>query len=442
MAKKKNKKINKDIVIIALVIIIPILLIFITNFISEFFSDRDARFYNLSISINDTSNCFKILDKILRNKCFTEKAKANLDSSICEHIQEFKSKRRDYIGLILENAITGRWRTSMTNYKGECVEEVKRMTKEKAVNELNYNICRDDEDCVYQIALILNESNRCKKFTNIERKDACYINIAKSMKDMELCKDITDPNTKGQCYYFFSTFIHEEKLCELVPDDKVPECYYHLALNKTEISYCNKTRSSHGECYFTLAKTINQLTYCFYAAELQGQCWNYFAWEQKNNEFCKLSPEADYCYFQLALKTNDSKYCVLSGPHRTLCFYQYAVNAQDPSSCQYIVTSNPGELSQLPDNGVCRLFDDRLSCCIYQASTTDASYCSMISKEQYQYKCYSQVAQFTMNLSMCNKAGDYRGNCYYEMAKKMNNESICKEAGPWKPDCDYYFNNR
>ena len=427
----------KQIIIIALIIIVPFITIKTIYFIESSSDKRDAKLINLSTLTGDSNLCFKIKNKELKNQCFFEIAKRDRNILLCENLVDIKQQGRYPIFDVMPIVGYNRRESTTHNNRDNCVQEIRKILIEDAVKSSNYSICKDDEECLYQLTILLNNSNNCYKFS-IEKKNTCFLEISKNKQDIRLCDGINESNLKKECYYYFSGFIHEEKICTMIPEDKTAECYYNLAINKSNIDYCNKAGTKEGECFFNIAKEINTPAYCIKAGEFDSQCWNFFALNHSEEEFCRVSSDSGNCYYSLALQMNKSELCKEAKEKEDICFYRFAMANQDPALClelESMAEVCPNEIIDYKQMVACRVFDNAVSSCIYLASTSTSAYCDYISKDYYKHKCYRNVAIANSDADMCNLAEDFTNNCYFEIAIKEKRIDLCNKAGSWRSEC-------
>ncbi len=444
---------NKQIVLVALVIILPIVLVFGVNKTNEYIEKRDMRLINSSLANLNVDNCFKVFNKDRQNQCLLELAKKMQDMNICEGIEARAP------GSIPPDITFGLQRhRKYGNLREECKNEVQNAILKNALISLSYADCRGNQECEYQIVLRLNDSSRCRHFT--DNIDSCFLEVGKAIRNITLCELINTTDQRKTCYSFFSDFVFNETICDLTHEDKVPLCYYRIALNKSKaslcdksgqyqsecyyklalkennINYCGKSQEKMGSCTFTIAKNLNKPTYCFNANELSGECWNFFALNHSNAELCELSVLRDTCYLSIASQTKNRELCDRASSKRNDCWHKLAVIEREPEIC-FKINSSSGicSVGGYADQITCRELDDDVSSCIYFSSLTNLDYCHYISKEYYVARCYRNVAVETTNLQACDLAKRFRPNCYYEIAMRKKDVRLCREAGPWEIEC-------
>lgn len=111
---------------------------------------------------------------VKKEDCLLELAEKKLDESICNKINDGKTKSR-------------------------CLDRI-------ATKKNDLSICekiRDSEKrelCMQGIASKLNDLSVCEKLTYRYIKDICFEDIAPDLKDDELCAKINDPFGRDSCY--------------------------------------------------------------------------------------------------------------------------------------------------------------------------------------------------------------------------------------------------
>lgn len=433
--KQKAVELIKLSLLVMFLILTPYFFVQTFNGISEYRERKDVQLLNLSLVTANENLCFKIKNVDFKNGCFLESAEAKRDSSLCNHITEQEQRRSDFI---VEWIHPYKKQPQMlTNLKDDCRAKVQILIINDALNSGNYLDCKENQDCLYQLAIKLNDWNYCNNLR--EKQDSCLLEIAKSTKENTHCKRISTTIIREDCYYFFSTILFEPELCELISLEKKKDCYYAVALNQSEAAYCDKTVEKEGECYFIIAQKLGLSSLCTRAQVLESECWKFFALTHSNEEFCALSSNSSFCYYELAFQVNKLELCWKAGKSKNLCFYIFALRNGQPALCLNIDDNEkicPEELPPYPERYLCYSFSDTRSSCVYFSSKTNSIYCDKISeKTYYKYRCYRNVAIENSDVKLCEKAQDFKENCYFEIALKERKIEFCSKAGPWQSEC-------
>lgn len=453
---KLSKNPIVEFIVIALAILIPIIFILVINYSTHYYNERDAMLLNISIAKNDSSSCFKIKDDDVRNTCILAMAKHFRDITLCEKMIE---KQRSNGNLMWDIIGWHNPRRDSTNNRENCINEVKKLIFNDAVSTLDYNSCKGDEECIYQIVMLLNDTEKCKKLD--KNKNSCLIELAKRKKELKLCAAVTDNNTAKECYYYFTSFSYNPALCALISEDNKPTCYYNAAINHSKIEYCNSTGPKEADCVFNIAKTVQLPSYCLAAKEKASECFMFFAFNLSNHEFCRASPEADKCYYEFAIYKNNSEACMFAESKKKECYTTFAVKWKLPAIC-FKILSGLCTKNIITPSLQCTSADEDISNCIYDASLYDATFCGYITDESQRYNCYRNVAIETLNPDLCESArnfsgaclleiarktnqlelnpnlckfADFSGYCFLELAKKTNRLDLCKNAGVFESEC-------
>ncbi len=437
---------NTWLIVISTLVIIPIILSLVVNILNENIHDRDIMFLNKSLENNETETCFKIMSKELKNECFLNLAKNLRSIQLCDNIINIKQSYEDKFTIIPYSR--------RTDPKDDCKKEVRNMMMQDALKFNNYTYCQNDQECKYEFATKLKDSNLCLELK--EKNDICFQEIAKSTNDTQLCEQIKDNSIKQDCYYYFTSIYIDEKLCELIPDkktnscyfvvatnlsksnlckkagEKETECYYKIALRENNLDLCENSGKKEGECIFYISRRLNESSHCIKAKEKEGECWNYFALQEDNEKLCIVSSLSTQCYYNLANQTNNEALCLRAGEKKSNCLFKIALAKLDPSICLAIEKETcPVEY---PLNRVCTQIDS-LSACIFLSSKSNSGFCEIIPNKFYLGKCYRNVAIELSDPELCEKAEDFTESCYHELAIKKNNSELCLKAGYWKEEC-------
>jgi len=430
--KKTAGYLRKGIYIV-LLLLVPFISIFLLNQANSISSARDANYLSLANQSNDIENCARISNKDTKNVCYILLAKSLRDVEICNNIVEISRVKKPVDPFSLP--VVGYSRSSH-NPKDSCIDEVFQLLKEDALAMSDYKYCKTDKECEYQLALNLNDSQRCFGFD--AKRDSCLKEISLTTKNKELCKKIEENSTRQDCYYFFSDFISDPELCKQLDDARKPDCYFKSATSKGDASYCLHADVKKTECFYNVAvKTSNNIL-CFQSGNFSSTCWKHFALLEENKEFCALSFNSEECYLELALKADKSDLCRFGGEYTNECFFRLAIVKKRPSLCQNLPSIGAqcpsGKLGHI-QNIACRQISNPIHACIYLSSNDTTQYCDDIEEEHYSSQCFRNVGIALSNTEICELSGDFRRNCYYEIAIKESRIDLCKKAGPWRNEC-------
>ncbi len=212
----------------------------------------------------------------------------------------------------------------------------------------------------------INESY-CNEMKTPEMKKTCIAIIGKNFSTCESCL-----NFREVCYKVVSQLAYNISFCDKAPPTAKYWCYRNLAVNKKNVSICEKLEIK-DECYRDLAIQLHNTSLC---KKMNADC-------EKNQCLAEVTGNASYCE-----KVPDVG-------EKELCFKKIA---NDIDACKVSV-SEYGEL-------------------------------------EYEPYCMHIIAKQTNNISICwkIKSGKHKLKCLAELSKdkRVCNES---ESQFWKDFC-------
>ncbi len=431
---KPEKGDKKTIVLIIVIIGLPLFMLGIINASKGMIEKNDNAFFQKANQSRNFLSCFNIMDDEFKNSCMINIALETRNLSICEHIVSVKKKikNRPIYDISIYASIS---REIIINQTDECRQKIINLLKEDAIKNDNYEGCGGNEECIYTIATLKNDSSFCSLLNN--KKDNCLKEIGKATKDLDLCRKINSSDERKDCFLFFSSLNKSDsQLCNLIPEKNQKDCLYDVAVNTSNYLLCNLS-SKQSQCYLTIAKATNNSMLCFRTENLLTECWNYFALLHQEEAFCALIPEPENCYYELAKLKNDSNLCNQTKTKINSCLSSIAYNTRNPELCFGLKISDVACPSEEYGsfNECSYMNSDAISSCIYFSTKYSSLYCNYISKDYFRQKCYRNVGVETSDSSKCDFAGDFKSNCYFEIAIRNQNKSLCMQAGPWANEC-------
>ena len=159
-----------------------------------------------------------------------------------------------------------------------------------AIITLNESLCRSNSSyCNLQIARLKKDPEICKSVENYDewdtnvygihhRENWCYLEVAKTLKGEGVCENIVidkDPDksdkrdieldgkqVKAECLAYAKD---EPELCEDIPSGRwgsdKDNCYEYFARKKGDVGLCDKS-TNREYCYFLVAVETNDIELC------------------------------------------------------------------------------------------------------------------------------------------------------------------------------------
>lgn len=162
--------------------------------------------------------------------------------------------------------------------------------------------------------------------------------------------------------------------------------------------------------------------------------------EKKDEDLCKEEKYKVNCYKAIAKIKNDIKICDrLVSNQRFDCIKELALYLDDTSYCDEIPLGfRFGSLEHE------YALNFKAECYIdYGVKTDNMFYCEIIDVGDSIFNCYDKFARIKRDPSICENikttATYNKGWCYSNMAQFLNDISLCEKAEKTKPFCYYYF---
>ncbi len=328
-------------------------------------------------------------------------------------------------------------------YVEACKEEASQLKVDQCLNEyaLQYNdigACREMKElnvdkCIKDIAVNLKNYDSCKeiKFKNVSLRNECFYEIAISLQDSTGCSQIVDdPQKANACASIVASAENSLEACKKISVTRDRDlCYKSLALNLNDYvvcSYISTSRTQEGferdECLNSILELKKEEALCsfFLGEDYKNECFWQVGVELSNPLICEKSTDeniTDYCIKDIAVKEQDSDYCL-------------SINA--PEIFQECVTA----VSEVnPYKEVCELIEnlDTKDTCYYNTaqSTKKEVYCSYIIKNETRDNCYYALALDLNKSELCNKIRllnpHLRNSCYSSIAVNDLDSTLCQE---------------
>lgn len=287
-------------------------------------------YYERAISQGDLSLCDKIQMGYSQSDCYYHIFKASRDPSLCESVQDQFQQSR----------------------------------------------------CYRIIAGNLNDLSVCDKIVNARSEKArCYREVAQNLNDISICYLIEHVDEQGKCYSHLQDELDDPVVCEETKSSwfKKNECYKAIALNREDVSFCEKMESgslrdscyqvlaqkfdalslcdemetvdveyrygtSRNLCYHEVAHHLNDLSICdkITNQEIKWSCYRWIGWQLKDLSICdriELQQEKDICYSNVGSELADSAICDQITQHqfsKDTCYRNVAQRLQEKSLCNRI----------------------------------------------------------------------------------------------------------
>ncbi len=196
------------------------------------------------------------------------------------------------------------------------------------------------------------------------------------------------------------------------------------------IQECVEIEKSHRFCNYKFAVEIEGKDEALCKQEkYKVNCYKDIAKIKKSEKVCNrlISNQRFECLSEMALYFNDVSYCdeIPVGYNIGSLEYEYAMNFKGDCYIDYAV--------KIDDLSYCESVDfgDVIFNCYdkFARIKKDSSICENIRTTDTYSKgwCYSNMAQFLDDISLCEKAEKTQPFCYYYFATKLKNIELCSK---------------
>ncbi|MDD5023139.1 MAG: hypothetical protein PHU63_03145 [Candidatus ainarchaeum sp.] len=304
-------------------------------------------------------------------------------------------------------------------------------------NTTNGDVDINSEEYILGLAISTKNYSLCEKLEIKEQE--CY--EALSSYQEEACMRVDDYNKKKNCIFEFTLENNNTDLCWALEENERNECgllidpCYNkedveleicMALENNDVGFCESE-----SCIYEYAKLNKDGEAC----ELFSKVWEKVTCESlvegknKCNELVLLS-EKDYCNYNYAMVTKNSKLCDSISEDSVYsynCYLHFAIEEKKYKYCEKIYD-----------------FNDRWKCLrVYSISTGDIAGCDNIdprASSNYE-SCYYTFAINYYEPALCNKVETQSKYLCYNNAINQEGTPLppekCEEIGmiSWKDSC-------
>lgn len=351
----------------------------------------DSCYKEVASKTQNSAICLEIADQGIADECYNSVALALNDAKICNNILD-TDKKSTCINSLSLGEIQQCYSISDQKDKDTCILNI-------AVKNLDYLSCKKitysiDKDsyrdrCLDQIYEKVKEKELCPIYIDQNKEDSCYKEVALNLSDKTLCSNIVDANTRNLCTFEINKKEQSIEACsELADSDLKQSCYKEIADTNSNLTVCTLLSSylSKDQCYYGIAVTNTD----------SAQCQNIFSIDTKN-----------YCYKGIAVDTNN----------HFLCTELSTKNIEDRFNC----------ISEIALNSL------------------DTGKCEDISSLNFYIECFSDIAVFLKEQSLCESIKERAGlqyniqdYCYYNYAEETKDSTACMQIrnSTFQNDCD------
>ena len=358
----------------------------------------------------DADYCDKIFEENEKERCLSELAKQTGDYKICDNLKNHIFKNQCYI-----NAYNN-------------------LTDETACESLDKDLTIVTKDqCYFKTALNKKEEDLCGRAG--EFSDSCYYSLAIEKENMEICGKIEDSNLKNYCYYYNSIKNSFVRPCQLIDEDGFKNLCFAEASKKS--SYCDEIGDTQLKkyCREIIAYRTNDVELC----DRNKNC--VIALAVKTNEYNLCEELNNYiaikdCKITVAIENKNldaGDFCLNSDQKvENNCFFNLAIKTGDEKYCKKIKNKEFGEILDVTNN----------KCFLRLVRTVaDRTICDNIADKSTRDMCFQwatpEMIKANEDPSFCETIPAHdiydKSKCYYNIALKNNDYQFCKKITDLPP---------
>ncbi|PIN84966.1 MAG: hypothetical protein COV47_04595 [Candidatus Diapherotrites archaeon CG11_big_fil_rev_8_21_14_0_20_37_9] len=234
------------------------------------------------------------------------------------------------------------------------VNQPKTLNSEKAVYEqsigkdeyLDLDYISPEEEGIGDFTTLI-EGNLGKSAASLEdcesqsdfEKEWCYVQYASDSGDIRGCDIIGDVATKDSCYGTLAIETKNAETCNNIIVGKA-ECIRDVAIETNNASLCEKTNYEHSACI----KAVSTGNYADCSTDYQRDICNNAVTAGDASLCEEILDRSEYCYYEIALNTDNAMLCNKAGVSKDHCFFAVATTVNNPAICE--------NLSETRDNCV------------------------------------------------------------------------------------------
>jgi hypothetical protein len=265
--------------------------------------EKDDCYHELAVQNSNYFICKKISasfkeNQYRRDKCLSEVLKSVKVIDLCELFQKNALKQNCYM------------ETGKENLDVNACNKIE--LKENAI------------ECRTYVAENSTEEEKCFLFEENELKNKCFNSVAVNSNNEKICSEINNTDKKDICFNELAD--NNPELCSEINSIKLrDECYLNNSIKLNDANYCSKISkitNNWNECFYTIALNTNNYFLCenIFLPEKYLECFTEIGIKLKKPEICLTMnknyftqyskyPLTQLCYKELAIKLNLNYLC-------------------------------------------------------------------------------------------------------------------------------------
>lgn len=277
----------------------------------------------------------------------------------------------------------------------------------------------------------------CNQIGNPQMQSSCIVSVAEGRRNVSDCSDFPAGSSRNTCIENVSLISANPSLCDGLDIHNQSTCRYGIAsaVNFSQLSYCMGIRNStyQGTCtaqsYYHLALQTGNGTYCAHLPSTADSALVYSMGMQNPDSqwagygilssYMNTTPQ-DFCYASLATPASHATCSQIT--NSTL---QAACNENTSSTNAGLTVQNAsadcsaGSTQQLRDLCYFSIYTDEA------ISTSNESWCGLITNGSYMTSCVFNLASRTANVTYCNALQDSSSvqSCIYQTQLENGNQT-------------------
>lgn len=312
-----------------------------------------------------------------------------------------------------------------------------------------------DDECHYDIAIMNQSIDECKKIENNASAQECY----EQLSDVSLaaCLEVQDQDKKDFCVSSFAVINDDIDLCDLLEGDvkencrkqvdecigvenedlcralkdedasecKSDDCVLNYSITKQDASSCGLITSSAVEKGCESAIKDTDKCYDLTEESKRNYCYQIYATYSDNYKVCSsITSNSMYhvdCLSMFAVSQSNASICRNDGltlDNLWSCYTKYALASGDLGGCDLIdklATTNRFKCAfeyakKFGNPAACQVVQSlatRDTCyqgaIIYSSENLDPQYCPEITNFEWRNKCYNEAAKMYDDIEICEE---------------------------------------
>ena len=373
----------------------------ISNLIHNKFNFEIKMWMRVTLIILGLILAFAAIGSQTNSSISTPSSDQDIDKNIFEECEvKQKEIEKDYVGDVFsinKKCLYSKVQTPQDcrNYEGTTIYKWEKETR--------IFTTEDAQECIYELAIITNDTSLCAQSGSKEKE--CYTKLAISLQNPEICLQTSDIT---KCYQAYGV----GNCTSLGYGSTIVACVYdRLEINKESIkiedtTVCevwesfNNQNEKNSLCVSGIGTYLKDITICNQAGIYKPDCYSAIA--RSNPQFTLQECDkagVDYigCYISIAIRDQNPSICSkIPESRKDDCIGQIAITTKNLPMCAQIQGAGGLQCAQ--------------------------KFVQMINKEEYTIQFCDAIKQIGPGTG-----GPSPNQCYYEVATRTLDSAVCQK---------------